>query len=141
MQWTGLIGMALGLFAVTGVKLNPPPVMLDVGTIEATPVPTPKPAEHKRLITLITVQNNNTGESVITFEASDFSKRPDHDPHIIASKQYAVGDGDDKKKTQEVSARIISKVRDLERDMLEFAKIAGPPKARAITTEGGRPED
>lgn len=129
MQWTGMIGVALGLFAVTGTKLSPGPVVIDVGTVDATPIPTPKPADRQRLITLITVQNNVEGESVVSFEASDFATGTERGSRILASKQYAVSDDDTK--TRELSGRILEKVRDLERDMLEFAKIAGPPKARA----------
>ena len=71
MQWTSWIGLALGVVMVSAAKLGPPPVMLDLGPVVPTPVPSPESAEKKRLITTITVQNSPEGESMVSFEATD----------------------------------------------------------------------
>ena len=129
MQLTGWIGLALGLLMVSAAKVGPPPVMLDLGPVVPTPAPTPKQAEKKRLITVITVQNTAAGESVISFEATDVADEGKGKTHIIASKTYSLAE--ENPELKESRQRIVEQVRDLERDLLQYAEKAGPPKERA----------
>ena len=135
MQWTAWISLGLGVIAVIGTKIGPPPVMLDLGPLVPTPGPTPRHAEKKRLITTITVQNSEQGETVVSFEATDFSDEGEERVHMIASKQYSFAD--QKPETKDLANKIMRQIRDLERDMLDFAEKAGPPKPRAPMSEGG----
>ena len=129
MQLTGWIGLALGLLMVSAAKVGPPPVMLDLGPVVPTPAPTPKQAEKKQLITVITVQNTAAGESVISFEATDVADEGKGKTHIIASKTYSLVE--ENPELKESRQRIVEQVRDLERDLLQYAEKAGPPKERA----------
>jgi hypothetical protein len=138
MQWTAWFSMALGLVAVIGTKLGPPPVVLELGPVVPTPAPTAKHAEKKRLITTITVQNNEHGESVVSFEAADFADEGDDKISIMASKRYSLAE--EKPETKELGEKIMRQVRDLERDMLTYAEKAGPPKARAPLGQETRPK-
>ena len=135
MQWTGWIGLAAGLVAIVGSKLGPPPVILDLGPVTPTPAPTPKHAEKKRLITTITVQNSAGGESIISFEATDFADEGKDKTHVLASKSYSLAD--EKPELQESRDRIVEQIRALEHELLAYAEKAGPPKPRAPI---GRPE-
>jgi hypothetical protein len=137
MQWTGWIGLAAGLVAVVGSKLGPPPVILDLGPVSPTPAPTPKHAEKKRLITTITVQNSAAGESVISFEATDFADEGKDKTHVLASKSYSLAE--EKPELKESRDRIVEQIRALEHDLLAYAEKAGPPKPRAPIgrSEGG----
>ena len=134
MQWTAWLSAALGIVAVIGAKISPPPVILELGPVVPTPVPTAKHAQKKRLITTITVQNNEEGESQISFEAADFADEGEGKIKIIASKRYPLTE--EKKEVKELREKILHQVRDLERDMLVYAEKAGPPKARAPLDPG-----
>ncbi|HVM95486.1 MAG TPA: hypothetical protein VMT89_03805 [Candidatus Acidoferrales bacterium] len=138
MHWTVWVSMAIGIVAVIGTKISPPPVILDLGPVVPTPVPTAKHADKKRLITTITVQNNEEGESVVSFEAADFADEGEGNVKMIASKRYSLAD--EKKEVAELRDKILHQVRDLERDMLTFAEKAGPPKARAPLSTGSMPQ-
>ena len=136
MQWTAWIGLAAGVVAIVGSKLGPPPVILDLGPVTPTPAPTPKHAEKKRLITTITVQNSPGGESVISFEATDFADEGKDKTHVIASKSYSFAE--EKPELKEARDRIVEQIRALEHDLLAYAEKAGPPKPRApIEGSGG----
>lgn len=134
MQWTGWIGLAIGICAVPvsavpASKMGPPPVVLDLGPVVPTPAPTPKAAAKKRLITTITVQNNTEGETVISFEATDFADEGEGKKHTLAAKTYSLAE--QKSETKELAEAILRQVRALEGDMLNFVEKAGPPKERA----------
>lgn len=129
MEWTAWMGVALGVVMASSPKIGAPPVILDLGPVVATPAPTPKSAERKRLITTITVQNSPNGESVVTFEATDFADEGDGKTHTIAAKSYSLAQ--EKPELKDLSEEITRELRHLERDMLEFAERAGPPKPRA----------
>jgi hypothetical protein len=133
-QW---IGLALAMVMVTAPKIEPPPVVLDLGPVVPTPAPTPHGAEHKRLITTITVQNSVDGETVVSFEASDVAVERNGKTHTIASKTYSLAEV--KPELQGSRDKMVQQLRDLERDMLNFVEKAGPPKARAPIqpSEGG----
>ncbi|MFI5395927.1 MAG: hypothetical protein ACHQ9S_10380 [Candidatus Binatia bacterium] len=134
MQWTGWIGLALGMVAVSAAKVGPPPVILDLGPVAATPAPTPKSAEKKRLITTITVQNSPEGESRISFEATDIADEGKSKARTLALKTYSLAE--EKPELNALRSRIVDQIRSLERDMLDYAERAGPPKERAPLSPG-----
>lgn len=129
MQWTGWIGLALGMVMVSTAKVGPPPVMLDLGPVKATPAATPKSAEKKRLITTITVQNSPEGDSTVSFEATDVADEGKGKLRTLALKTYSLAD--EKPELTALRGRIMEQIRGLERDMLDYAERAGPPKERA----------
>jgi hypothetical protein len=134
MQWTSWIGLALGVVMVSTAKIGPPPVMLDLGPVVPTPVPSPQPAEKKRLITTITVQNSPEGESIVSFEATDVAEEGPGEFRTLASKTYSLAE--EKPKLKDLRTRIMRDLRGIEREMLDFAERAGPPKARAPLQPG-----
>jgi hypothetical protein len=134
MQWTSWIGLALGVLMVSAAKLGPPPVMLDLGPVVPTPVPSPQPAEKKRLITTITVQNSPDGESIVSFEATDVADQGKGKLRTLASKTYSLAE--EKPELKPLRERIIKDLRGIEREMLDFAEQAGPPKERAPLQPG-----
>lgn len=134
MQWTSWIGLALGLVMVSAAKLGPPPVMLDLGPVVPTPVPSPESAEKKRLITTITVQNSPEGESMVSFEATDVADQGKGKFRTLASKTYSLAE--EKPELKDLRARIMQDLRGIEREMLDFAERAGPPKERALLQPG-----
>jgi hypothetical protein len=130
MQWNGLIGLALGVLAAS-TQIGPPPVVLDLGPIKPTPAPTAKRAEKKRLISTITVQNSANGDSVISFEATDVADEGTEKLPLVAARTYSMADADNAPEaTRETARRIVSQIRELEREMLHFAEQVGPPKPR-----------
>jgi hypothetical protein len=136
MQWTAWIGLAAGVVMVTTSKLAPPPVILDLGPVTPTPVPTAKAAEKKRLITTITVQNSAAGETVVSFEATDVADEGKDKIRTLASKTYSLSE--EKPELKGLRDRIMQQIRAVERDMLDYAEKAGPPKERApILPSGG----
>ncbi len=137
MQWSTWLGITLAVVGVMGTKIGPPPVILDLGPVVPTPVPTPQKADKKRLITTITVQNNAAGETVITFEATDVADEGEGKSRMIAAKSYSVAESEEKSALKPLANKIVGAVRDLERDMLEFVEISGPPKPRAPMSQSG----
>ena len=135
MYWPAWIGMALGIVLVTGGNLGKPPVILELGPFVPTPAPTFKPAEKKRMITTVTVQNSMQGESVVSFEVTDFTDERDGKQSTVATKRYSLAD--EEAKLQSLRAKIVAEVRQIERDMLEYAERAGPPKPRPPFGSGG----
>jgi hypothetical protein len=111
-------------------------VILELGPVVPTPAPTFKPAERKRLISVITVQNAPDGESAISFEASDVADEGDGKFRPIASGTYSLVD--EQPKAKQIRGKILKQVRELERTMLEYVKIVGPPKERAPIEGGGQ---
>ncbi|MFN8627695.1 MAG: hypothetical protein U0587_17175 [Candidatus Binatia bacterium] len=128
MDWTGWIGLALGVVMVTAAKVGPPPVILNLGPVMPTPAPTAKVATKKRLITTITVQNSPEGESVVSFEATDVADEGQGKTRTLASKSYSLVD--EKPELKALQEQIMGHIRGLEREMLEYAAKAGPPKER-----------
>jgi hypothetical protein len=129
----------LALLAVAGTKIGPPPVVLDLGPLQPTPVPTPLHADKKRLITTITIQNSEKGESVMWFEATDFADEGKDKTRTLASKRYSVTEAEEKPELKPLADKIMQQVRALEHDMLEFVEKSGPPKPRAPMEPGKRP--
>ena len=128
MQWIGWLGMALSVVMVVASKIGAPPVILEMGPLTPTAVPTMKPADRKRLITTITVQNNVAGESVISFECTDVADEGDGKTRTIASKNYPLSE--DKPELRALQVKIVEDIRRLERDLLDYVERAGPPQAR-----------
>ena len=140
MAWTGWIALAVALLsaqgaAAAGAKVQPPPVVLDLGPVVPTPPPTPRGGQRKRLITTITVQNKAGGESVVSFEASDVADEGQGRLRTLASKNYSLAD--EKPELNALRQKVLQQVRELERTLLEFAERAGPPKERAPIGAGG----
>ena len=115
-------------------KIGPPPVMLDLGPVVPTPAPSPKPGERMRLITTITVQNSAEGESLVSFEATDVVEEGKGKFHTLASKNYSLAE--EKPELKDLRERITQDLRGIEREMLDFAERAGPPKERAPLQPG-----
>ena len=137
MQWTAWIGLALGMVMIASPKVGPPPVIIEQGPVVPTAVPTPKHATKKRLITVITVQNTAVGESVVSFEATDVADQGEGKVRTLASKSYSLANEDPK--LRELTAKIMTGIRGVERDMLDYAERAGPPKERAPLEQGTQP--
>ena len=143
MLLTAWVGVALGVVLAatptirTTPKAGPPPVILELGPIVPTPAPTAKQAVRKRLITVITVQNNPNGESVVSFEASDIADEGKDRTHSLASKTYSLAD--ENPALNELKQSILKEIRNLERELLKFADKAGPPKERAPLQSSGPP--
>jgi hypothetical protein len=97
--------------------------------VKATPAPTPTAAEKKRLITTITVQNSPEGDSTVSFEATDVADEGKDKLRTLAQKTYSLAE--EKPELTALRGRIMEQIRALERDMLDYAERAGPPKERA----------
>lgn len=114
-------------------QAGPGPVILEMGPVEPTPPPTPRDAERLRLVSTVTVQNNAEGESVISFEVVDVAEEKNDRIRPIAFKTYSLAEDAIKEApaaAAPLAREIIAKIRDLERDMLRYAEVAGPPKER-----------
>jgi hypothetical protein len=120
-------------FARAG-DVDPPPVILDLGPLKPTPAPTPKKADKKRLITTVTVKNSPDGDTIVSFEASDYADEGEDKFRLLASKSYAASEGEEKSALKPGADRILHLVRALEREMLEFVEISGPPVERPPIT-------
>ncbi|MEO8601433.1 MAG: hypothetical protein ABI629_02545 [bacterium] len=133
--------VALIAACVSGVAFakQPGPVVEELGPVVPTPQPSPKAEQHIRMITSFTLGNKPTGESVISFEATDFGvsgKIVDESKYrTIATEQYSLVEP--KAQAKELRDRIMLKIRDLERDMLKFVEITGPPRVREPISSGG----
>jgi hypothetical protein len=103
-----------------------------------TPAPSPKREEHIRLISSFTLGNKPDGESVISFEATDFGisgSGEDTKYRTIASEQYSLVEP--KPAARELRDEIMVKIRDLEAALLRYVEITGPPRTREPLTAPG----
>jgi hypothetical protein len=113
------------------VAKQPGPVIQELGPVMPTPQPSPKVERHIRLISSLTLGNQPDGDSVISFEATDFGVSgtgEDTKYRTIATEQYTLIEP--KPEGRELRDEILRKLRDLESDMLRFVEIAGPPRVR-----------
>ena len=138
------LAVVAGFLAGIAWAKQPGPVIRQLGPVVPTPMPSPKAEEHIRLISSFTLGNKPDGESVITFEATDFgkSRTTDEDKYrIIASEQYSLIEP--KPQARQLRDEIMLKIRDLESDLLRYVDLAGPPRVReplnAPGAGGGRP--
>ncbi len=122
--------------AAAEARLGPPPVILDLGPFQPTPAPTPAPAQKKRLITTFTVQNSPSGETVVTFEATEVAEEREGKTRTLASKQYSLAEAEEKAELRPLARKILEQLRSLEGELLEFVEKSGPPKPRAPLTGG-----
>lgn len=131
MQWSGWIGLALGFLAAS-TDFGPPPVVLDLGPVVPTPAPTPRHADRKRLISTITVQNSIKGETVVSFEAMDVAQESKERSPMIAARTYAISEAKESEnpEAKKLANDIVGHIRELEKEMLRFAEVMGPPKER-----------
>jgi len=137
------LALAAGFLAGIAVAKQPGPVIQELGPVVPTPMPSPKSEDHIRLISSFTLGNKPDGDSVITFEATDFGVSGIGDEkkfRIIASEQYSLVEP--KPVARELRDDIMRKIRDLESDMLHYVEVVGPPRVRAPITSpsgGSRP--
>lgn len=130
-------GTLLSLHAAAPLRagdIEPPPVILHLGPLEPTPAPTPRKADKKRLITTVTIKNSPDGDTIVSFEASDFADEGRDRFRVLAVKNYAVSEAEEKGTLRPSADRILHLVRDLEREMLHFVEISGPPVERPAIT-------
>jgi hypothetical protein len=136
-----LLAVAGGFLAGVAVAKQPGPVIQNLGPVVPSPAPSPKAEEHIRLISSFTLGNKPDGESVISFEATDFGitgKGEDTKYRTIATEQYALIEP--KPNARALRDQIMLKIRDLEADLLHFVEIVGPPRVREpITAPGAAP--
>jgi len=126
-----LLAMAAAFLAGVAIAKQPGPVIQDLGPVVPTPVPSPKYEGHIRMISSFTLGNKPDGESVITFEATDYGVSKSGDDkkfRVIASEQYSLVEP--KPGARDLRDQIMRKIRDLESDMLRFVEITGPPRVR-----------
>jgi hypothetical protein len=132
------------LFAGVALAKKPGPVVRELGPMQPTPAPSPKSEARIRLITSLTIQNKPDGDSVITFEATDFAReemKTANKYRIVATEFYSLVEPK-KKEAVERAEEIMLKIRDLEEELLQFVEIVGPPRGRQPITEqqqGPRP--
>jgi hypothetical protein len=131
------LGLLLGAAFTAAIALakQPPPVIQELGPVLPTPVPSPKDEDRIRLITSFTLTNKPDGNSVISFEATDFARGKGGKYRILATELYTLVEP--KKKAEPIADRIMQKIRDLEHDLLDFVAITGPPRERAPLLEQG----
>jgi hypothetical protein len=131
------IGLALGiaLVAVVALAKPPGPRILHLGPVVPTPAPSPKSEEKVRLISSFTMQNKPDGESIITFEATDFALSPIGDHRVLANALYTLLEPKPNAKAK--ADEIFRLIRELEDELLEFVELTGPPKVRQPLTEQG----
>jgi hypothetical protein len=131
-RWVMALLVAVVLLVGPTVAKEPPPVIQDLGPYVPKPAPSPERAERIRLITSFTLQNKPAGESIISFEATDFARSKEatdeEQYRTLAVQLYSLSTP--KKGADEVRARILREIRELERDLLEYVEIVGPPKER-----------
>ena len=129
-----LVGAAFA--AAIAFAKQPPPVVKELGPLLPTPVPSPKYEDRIRLISSLTITNKPDGDSVISFEATDFGRSKKVKKYrVLATELYTLVEP--KEKAEPIAGRIMQKIRDLENDLLEFVEITGPPRERAPLTEQG----
>lgn len=129
-----LVGVALA--GALAFAKQPPPIIQELGPVLPTPVPSPKYEERIRLISSLTITNKPDGNSVISFEATDFARSKKVEKfRILATELYTLVEP--KKKAEPIADRIMLKIRALEHDLLEFVEVTGPPRERQPLTEQG----
>jgi len=134
MRMTRMILLALGVVAM-GLWVASSgfageigsPVIERLGDVMPTPVPSPKSEERIRIIESLTLQNQPDGDSTLTFRAADYAESETGSHRTIAIEQYSLVEP--KPEARELRDEIVRKVRDLERDLLKFVEITGPPRA------------
>jgi len=135
----GAAALVAAFVAGMALAKQPGPVVEQLGPVVPTPQPSPKAEEHIRMITSFTLGNKPTGESVISFEATDFGVSgkvvDDSKFRTIATEQYSLVEP--KPQAKELRDQIMLKIRDLERDLLKFVDLTGPPRVREPITGGG----
>ena len=136
MHRTTALTLGFLLFAATAsaAGIDPPPVILNLGPLKPTPAPTPKRADKKRLITTVTVKNSPDGDTIVSFEATDFSDEGENKFRMLASKNYAIAESEESVALRPNADRILRMVRELEREMLTFVEISGAPVERPPIT-------
>ncbi len=137
-----LLALAAGFLAGVAVAKQPGPVIQNLGPVVPTPMPSPKREEHIRLISSFTLGNKPDGESVISFEATDYGvsgSGEDTKYRTIATEQYSLVEP--KPAARELRDEVMRKIRELESDLLRYVEATGPPRAREpLTSPGaGRP--
>ena len=136
--WVASVGIAVIFVVGLAVAKQPKPVILHLGPIVPTPAPSPEKADRIRMITSFTMQNKPVGDSVISFEATDFADGDKPEKRIIAIQLYSLAELK-KPAARAVRDRILLRIRELERDLLELAEIVGPPRERdALSDQGGQ---
>jgi len=135
----GAVALVAALMAGVAMAKQPGPVIQELGPVVPTPQPSPKAEQHIRMVTSFTLGNKPTGESVISFEATDFGVSgvivDETRYRTIATEQYSLAEP--KPQVKELRDQIMLKIRDLERDMLKFVDLTGPPRVRDPITSGG----
>lgn len=131
--------LAAAFLAGVAVAKQPGPVIRNLGPVQPTPVPSPQREEHIRMITAFTLGNKPDGETVISFEATDFGVGRTKDEkenkyRTIATEQYTLVEP--KPPARALRDQIMRKVRDLEEDLLRFVEISGPPRVRESIQSG-----
>lgn len=127
----------LGTVAGAALAQRPGPVVLELGPVEPTPPPTPDPADKRRLVSTITVQNDLTRPSNVQFEVSDMSDAGEERVRLFAAKTYVLSDEEIDKTphARALAYEILHQIRALERDMLRYAEMVGPPEERRPLVE------
>ena len=130
-----------GFLAGIALAKQPGPVIQNLGPVSPTPMPSPRHEEHIRLISSFTLNNKPTGETIISFEATDFGvsgKGEDTRYRTIATEQYSLVDTK-KPELRDLRDQITKQVRDLESELLKFVDVAGPPRVREPLSPSSRP--
>jgi hypothetical protein len=120
-----------GLLAGVAAGQHLGPVIQELGPVVPTPEPSPKAERHIRLISSLTLGNRPDGESVITFEATDFGisgTGEDKKYRTIANEQYSLVDP--KPGVRQLRDDILRRMRELETEMLRYVELSGPPRVR-----------
>lgn len=143
MRWklVSTVPAALALSAVLALAVEGeriPPVMMDLGDVVPTPLPSPEVDKRIRMITSFAVQNKPDGESIISFEATDYAKGKKDRYRILANETYSMVQT--RPQHREMRDRILMKLRDLEKDLLEYVEAVGPPRDREAITNQGAPQ-
>jgi hypothetical protein len=145
-RWVLALSVAVVLLVGPTLAKDPRPVIQDLGPLVPTPAPSPVRAERIRLISSFTLQNKPDGDSIISFEATDFARvkgkkeeeeegkkeEKEESYRTLAVELYSLGTP--KKEAREARARIMNKIRDLERELLGYVEIVGPPREREPLT-------
>ncbi len=135
---------ALALIVVSTLTAHPSlggelgkAVIERLGKVVPTPEPSPYPEEKIRLISSLTVQNKPDGDSTFTFEAADYGERENGQYRVIAIEQYSLVEP--KPEAIPLRDEIVRKLRELEKDMLSYVEMVGPPREpqKIYETGGG----